>query len=230
MGAGDLAVGGAIRCGGRTEFCGDSGYSGVFFNLSGNYALKAKEHGNRNAGNIRSNMNEEITASYVWTADELIKAKENHWRAQCRPGYRAGLTFLSLMAILAGWGYYHSHGWATFTILYLLFPVAGIYFLFLRKYDARWALCRHFKKRPDRDAHIVVTLGEDTYCIKSEEAESKQKWSQISKVRKARNGFLLYPNDMIYYWLPLTAIASEADRVRTEELLRNKVRDFAIIR
>lgn len=172
-------------------------------------------------------MNQEITATYVLAVDELIHARENHGRAQCRPGYRAGLVFISLMAILAGWGYYHAHGWSIQTFL---FPLGGIYFLFLRKYDARWAIRRHFKKRPDRNAQIVWTLNDDALQIKTGESESKQNWTQISKVRKARSGFLLYPNETIFYWLPVTAFLSEDDRARTETLLRSKVKDFAEIR
>jgi len=172
-------------------------------------------------------MNEEITASYVWTVDELIRARENHGRAQCRPSYRAGIIFLSLMAILAGFASYHTHGWSPPT--YML-PIAGVYFLLLRKYDVRWGLRRHFKKRPDKNAQVVCTLDDNALQIKTSESESKQNWNQISKVRKARNGLLLYPNDTIFYWLPFTAFVSDNDWTRAEELLRNKVKDFADIK
>jgi len=172
-------------------------------------------------------MNQEITATYAWTVDELIKARENHGRAQCRPVYRAGLIFLSLMAVLAGWGYYLAHGWSVLTFL---FPLAGVYFLFLRKYNVRWAIRRHFRKRPDRNAQVVWTIDENALQISTGESESKQNWTQISKVRRARNGLLLYPNDMIFYWLPISAFQSDDDRARAETLLRSKVKDFADIR
>jgi hypothetical protein len=172
-------------------------------------------------------MNQEITASYVWTADELIRAREHHGRAQCRPAYRAGLVFLSFMAILAGWCNYQTHGWSVLTVLA---PVGGTYFLLLRKQEVRWVLRRHFKKRPDRNLHVTWTLGEDALQIKTGESESKQNWSQIAEVRKARNGFLLYPNDSIFHWLPMTALASEEDRNQVEKLLQGKVKDFANIR
>jgi len=172
-------------------------------------------------------MNQEIIASYSWTAEELIKAHENHRRAQCRPPFRAGLVFLSLMAILAGWCNYQSHGWPVLTVV---FPLGGVYFLLLRKLDVRWTLRRRFKKRPDRDLRITWILAEDALQIETEETQSKENWSQISKVRKARNGFLLYPNDQMFYWLPITSFASEVDWNRTEELLRSKVKDFRDIR
>ncbi len=62
-------------------------------------------------------MGQEITASYVWTVEELIRARENHARAQCRPGYRAGIKFLSLMAILGGWCCYQADGWSSPAVL-----------------------------------------------------------------------------------------------------------------
>jgi hypothetical protein len=172
-------------------------------------------------------MDQEITASYAWTADELIKAQENHVRAQCRRRYRMGLKFVLLMMILAGWCNYQTQGWSILTVL---LPVGGIYLLFLRKYDVRWSLRRHFKKRPDRDSRIVWTLGENDLQNKTDASESRQNWSQIAKVRKASNGFLLYPNDKMFYWLPMNAFGSQEDRQRTEELLRSKIKDFADIK
>ena len=172
-------------------------------------------------------MNKEITASYVWTVDELIKASEHHQRDQCRKGFRAGLVFISLMAIFSGWCSYHEQGWSLPAVL---FPLVGVYILFLRKYDIRWGIRMHFKKRPDSGAHVVWILGEDSLQINTGESESKMNWSQISKVRKAMNGFLLYSNDMMFHWLPVTALESEDDRTRAEELLRRKIKDFAEIR
>jgi YcxB-like protein len=172
-------------------------------------------------------MTKEITASYVWTADELIKAQENHDLARCRPGFRAGLYFLAFMAILAGCGSYLVNGWAFPTVL---FPLGGIYILFLRKYDVRWGIRRRFKKRPDRDARVVWTINDDNLRIKTEESETRQNWNQIYKARKARNGFLLYLNDAMFIWLPVTSFESEDDQVKTEALLRIKIKDFARIR
>ena len=172
-------------------------------------------------------MDQEITASYVWTADELIKAQENHARAQCRRGYRIGLKFVLLMMILAGWCSYQARGWSVLTVL---FPLVGVYLLFLRKYDVRWSLRRHFKKRPDRDSRIVWTLGESDLQTRTDESQSRRNWSQITKVRRAPNGFLLYANDSMFHWLPTSAFACEEDRQRAEELLQSKIKDFADIR
>ncbi|MFV1968916.1 MAG: hypothetical protein ACC628_26150 [Pirellulaceae bacterium] len=61
-----------------------------------------------------------ITATYTWTADELIAAYENHARACCRRPYRIGIVFLALMAILAGWSYYSEHGWSIPAVLFTL--------------------------------------------------------------------------------------------------------------
>ncbi len=172
-------------------------------------------------------MDQEITISYVWTADELIRAQENHARAQCRPRYRAGIKFLSLMAILSGWCYYQAQGWS---VLSVLLPAVGIYLLVLRKYDVRWSLRRHFRKRADRSLRIEWTLAENDLHSRTEHSESRHQWSLITKARKASNGFLLYPNEKMFYWLPLTAFASEEDQRRAEDLLRRKVQDFADIR
>lgn len=172
-------------------------------------------------------MNHEIIASYVWTVNELIKSRENHQRDQCRPVFPGGIIFLSIMAILSGWAYYLGKGLSVFTFL---FPLIGIYFLFLRKYDVRWTLRRHFKKRPDRDAHVIWTLNEDSFHIKTGESESKHNWSQITKIRKASDGFLLYLNEVMYCWLSAAAFRNEDDLARAEDLLRRKAKEFGEIR
>jgi hypothetical protein len=172
-------------------------------------------------------MNQDITVSYRWTAEEMIKARHNHGREQCRPGYRVGLVFLACMAIVAGWAAYQKDGWS---IPSVFFPLGGIYLLFFRKYDARWAIRRHFKKRPDKNTQIVWTLGDSELKMKTGDAESRQNWNQISKVRKAADGYLLYPNEALFYWIPVTAFSSEDERAKTEELLRSKVKDFADIK
>jgi hypothetical protein len=71
---------------------------------------------------------------------------------------------------------------------------------------------------------------EEAVQIKTAESESRLNWNLISKVRKARNGLLFYPNDSLFYWVPVTAFASEDDRTRLEALFLSKVKDVAEIR
>jgi hypothetical protein len=172
-------------------------------------------------------MTQEITASFVWTADQLIAANENHWRGRCRPGYRAGISFLSVMAILGGWCDYAREGWSVSNVL---FPLVGVYFLFLRKYDVRWTARRRFRKRLDKNLQILWKLSENALLMTTSESESRLNWSLISKVRKAHDGFLVYLDGTVFYWLPMTALTSEDDCRAAEALLRAKVKDFADIR
>lgn len=164
-----------------------------------------------------------VTASYKWTADELIAAHENHARAQCRWPFRVGLIFLALVAVLAGWAYYSSNGWGVPAVL---FPLGGVYILFFRRLDKRAAIRRHFSRRPDRDTEVVWTLRDEYLHIKTSDSEFQTAWSQIATVRKARNGLLLYPNETTFYWLPFHALSSEGQREATETLLRDKIADF----
>ena len=164
-----------------------------------------------------------IIATYTWTPEELIAAHENSARARCRRPYRVGLGFIALMAILAGCGHYASNGWG---IPSVLFPLGGVYILFLRKFAKRAALRRHFKRRPDQNTEIVWTMSDDHLHIKTRETECQSKWSQIASVRRARNGFLLYPNETMFYWLPFHALPDEAKREAAETLLREKIQDF----
>ena len=163
-----------------------------------------------------------ITAAYTWTAEELIAACENAARANCRRLYRMGLVFMALMGIVCGWCCYLLEGWSILTVL---LPLGGLYVL-LWKFVKRFILRRQFKRRPDKNAEIVWTLRNDDLHMKSSDTDGQTNWSQIARARKARNGFLLYPNEAVFHWLPCHAFSNEIQREAAETLLREKVKDF----
>ena len=174
-------------------------------------------------------MNEEIRASYIHTVDELTKAHESHRRAVFRRPFRVGLVFLSLMAIFAGWCSYRSDGWSFWAVGP---PLVGVYFLVLRRYDAQWAVRRRFRNSRIQGQQIVWKLDEDGIRVTSADSDVRANWRLFGKVRKAGAGFLLYTHDheAVAHWLPVTAFADDDSLRQAEELLRNKVRDFAEIR
>ncbi|HNY77606.1 MAG: YcxB family protein [Sedimentisphaerales bacterium] len=171
-------------------------------------------------------MNQEITASYVWTVDDLLKAHESHRRVIFRPPFRIGLAFLSVMAILAGWCAYDSDGWS---IPAVALPAVGVYFLLLRRYDVRWTLRRQYSKRKDQGLEVVWKLDTEGFRITTSESDMRQNWSLVDKVRKSRHGFLLYCGGM-FYWLPMTAFANDDSRRQAADLLSTMAEDYAEIR
>ena len=167
-----------------------------------------------------------ITASYTWTVDEYIASHENNARACFRRPYQAGLIFLALMAIFAGWVYYSTEGWG---IPAVLLPLGGVYVLFLRRLDKRIALRRQFKRRPDRNTTVVWTMRDDDFQLKTSNTDCRSDWSQITRVRKARNGLLLHSGTLTFCWLPFHAFSTDEQREAAEALLGKKVKDFKLV-
>ena len=172
-------------------------------------------------------MNQEITASYVWTVDDLLKAHESHRRVIFRPPFRIGLVFLSVMAIFAGWCAYDSDGWS---IQAVALPAVGVYFLLLRRYDVRWGLRRQYSKRKDQGLEVVWKLDTEGFHITTAESDLRQSWRLVEKVRKSRHGFLVYSSNASFFWLPMRALSDEGSCRQAEDLLSTMAEDYAEIR
>jgi hypothetical protein len=168
-------------------------------------------------------MNQEITASYVWTVDDLLKAHETHRRAIFRRPFRVGLIFLSVMAIFAGWCVYSSDGWS---IRAVAFPAVGIYFLLLRRYDVRCGARRQYSKRKDQGLEVVWKLDTEGFRITTAESDLRQTWRLVEKVRKSRHGFLVYSSNASSFWLPMRAFSNEESRRQAEDLLSTMAEDY----
>ena len=165
-------------------------------------------------------MDEPITIKYRWTANEMVAAREYHFRNVCRPVFRWILSFIAVLAILAGWGSYTEGGLSWRAVL---FPLLGIYWLFLHRWDRRWTVRRHFRKRPDKDMTIEWTATENDFCIKTPESEARSTWKLIASATRTREGFLLYPNEGLFYWLPFHAFSSPDQIDRLEQILQQHV-------
>ncbi len=164
-----------------------------------------------------------ITATYTWTAEELIAAGENDFRGHFRWPHRVVLVAIGIAAIFMGWEEYTANGWSLYT---MLFPLGGVYFLFIMKYHNRAAIRRQFRQRPDRNTEIIWTMADDGFRIQTNETDFHSKWSQIARVRQTRNGFILYQHETLFHWLPFHAFPDARQRETAEALLRGKVKDF----
>jgi hypothetical protein len=170
---------------------------------------------------------QEIVASYRWTAEEMYVAKEIFWDSRWRPLYRRIFYILCSFMVIASIGIVAQEGLA-FSPIVMFF--AGTYALFLRKHFAWWLTRRHFKTRPDRDLQETWTITQDLLRIHTAHSDSTCDWSVLYKIRKSDRGFLLFPNSAVFHWLPAHAFSSEQDRNGAETIMREKVQDFAVVR
>jgi hypothetical protein len=170
-------------------------------------------------------MEQPIIVNYRWTAEELIAARHYHFHTVCRPIYRWGISFIAVCSLLAAWGYYTQKG---LSLGAFFFAFGGVYWLFFRGYDRRWAIRRSFRKRPDQDMAIEWAVTEDDYRVKSKESESRSTWKMISKVARTPKGFLVYPNATLFYWLPFHGLSDQGDIEKLEQIFRQHVPQYVM--
>lgn len=66
----------------------------------------------------------------------------------------------------------------------------------------------------------------DRIINKTEASSATMEWRMISRVLQTTQGFLLYPNDHIFHWLPVHAFRQTTDIETFAQLANSKVRHF----
>ena len=167
-----------------------------------------------------------VTASFQWSAEEFLTAQRVHMRhsPQFRKFRRARWTIVPL-GILGGGGVLVIHGLRPDGVLGLLCVVAGISFLAVPLFVRRMTL-RHYARRPDRGMVVSWEFHPDYISTKTEASSSTFEWRMISRVLQATEGFLIYPNERIFHWLPIHAFCGAEDVESFTQLAKSKVQNF----
>ena len=166
-------------------------------------------------------MEQPIIIRFRWTADELLRAYDYHFRHTCRPVFRFALHFIFALMILAGYGLIRSGGAAV--ALGIGFIFGGVYWFAFRRLERRWIVSRRFRKRPDRDVELEWQITPDKIRVQSTLGQSEFGWQAFAKVVRTPTGVMFYPIDQMFHWLPRTGFASDAEFERCVELARTKI-------
>lgn len=168
-------------------------------------------------------MNEVITIHYRWTTEELLNGYRWHFRHRVPPIFRWALWLLeAVFSIVGAFQVWESRS---------LFPgglllIVGIYipltFLVVRP----WLVRRQFAKRPDRDTEIEWRVSADSIHARGEHGTSDFTWLALSKVVETPAGFLFYPTQQIFHWLPRHGFASDTDFNRLSEIAQQQAAKF----
>lgn len=172
-----------------------------------------------------------IRLSYRLTVDELMMARSMHEKltlkrkpgaALARKSWIKALICLSGVAALSRLVLDVIQG-NPFSGLHVLTVLLALLLVgyFALPWIGRRSLRRHFEKRPDRnrivryaiDAHRVVSSVEGL-------SEGSSEWSSFAEVVRTPQGFLFYPNDMLFHWLPNHAFASPEDTDALADMAR----------
>ena len=175
---------------------------------------------------IGPDMDNPITASFKWSAEELLTAQRVHMRhsPQFRKVRRARWT-IAPMGILGGGFVLFIHGLRPDGVLALFCVVAGLSLLAVPSLVRRMTL-RHYVRRPDRGLVVNWEFYSDHISTKTEASSSTFEWRMISRVLQATEGFLLYPNDRIFHWLPTHAFREAANVEAFTQLAKSRVQNY----
>lgn len=168
-------------------------------------------------------MNEDILIRFRWTADELLNGYQWHYRHRIHAVFRVACWFL-IAAFIIGGAYQVLVAGSLSGGLPLFF--AGLYILFYFRLLRPWLLRRQFARRPDRDAEIEWRISADRIHARGAHGTSDFTWPALAKVVETPAGFLFYPTEQIFHWLPRSGFSHAADFDRLSQLAQRQAAAF----
>ena|SRR5438034_487420 len=167
-------------------------------------------------------MEQPITIRYRWTADELLTASRCHSRQSGHRLFRFGV-FLAVAILLIAIFIKKDLG-----VVDALGIAIGIGMCwFVSRSFTRWQLGRQFHRRPDRNQEQDWRVYPDRLVCQSGLGQSEFKWEALAKVVRSPKGYLLYPNERIFFWLPRHGFQSDVEFQRMAELSKGRVKKYA---
>jgi hypothetical protein len=168
-------------------------------------------------------MEQPIVVRFRWTADELLRAYQYHFRHVSRPAYRFAANFIVALNIWIGFWLVRGGDSIRYVALGIALMALGVYWFFFRRLERRWMIRRAFRKRPDRDVEFEWQLAPDKIRTQSSLGSSEFGWPSFTKMVRTPSGVLLYPVNEIFHWLPRSGFTSEAEFERCIELARSGI-------
>jgi phosphotransferase system glucose/maltose/N-acetylglucosamine-specific IIC component len=108
-------------------------------------------------------------------------------------------------------------------------PIGPIVFgliLTLLPLITRFQTKKQFKLNPSANAIISWEISKDMLENKTPGSQTSFKWAMLVRIRQVRDGFLLFPQTRIAYWIPKHAFQSEDDVTAFADMARNSVVKF----
>lgn len=168
-------------------------------------------------------MNEPIYLKYSWHTEDIVRAYEYHRRSS---------TAFKIIDFV-----YPAVGIANIAIG--LYGIAieqrlesigsiifGLSFLTLKKVQL-YFYARSFKKLNYENKQVEWEISQDKILHRMINlSESTFNWDLIHGVLDTPKGFLLYPQQNMFYWLPKYAFVNEEDIARFVYLAKDKVKNW----
>ena len=85
---------------------------------------------------------------------------------------------------------------------------------------------RNYRKSAARDSEIEWSITPDTLRIKYAHGSAEMNWGAFVKAVETPKGLLLYPQPILFHWLPRAGFANEGNYEAVAGLAREKITAF----
>jgi len=198
---------------------GERGHSHLVFDR----LRPAPPHGS-SLGGIYTPMDEPITVSFRWTAKEMLLAQQLHMRYS-KQGRKLRRIFMGcgiLFVLLGIVGFVQQHNFFSSALPFFLLATVFLAMpLFIRR-----AVLKMYSQKPDRDMLVTYEISPDRLATRSDVASSDMVWRIILRAHRVPEGFLLYPTDRMFHWLPIHGFRDSAEVERFALLAKLKAQQY----
>lgn len=161
----------------------------------------------------------------TWTKDEYLKVLRYHHQAELRPSLAlvvdGGIALLGALGALMLFAPSASAKGSNATSYGIIF--FALYWLLARRPLNKWWLTRNFLKDPTANTVVEWEFSQEQATVKSVGGSAVTEWKMFSKVREAKDGFLLYGYpESLFYWLPFAGFESPESIEQFRSIVRSK--------
>jgi hypothetical protein len=169
-------------------------------------------------------MDKPITVSFRWSAKEMLHAQQLHMRYS-KQGRRLRRILLGGAAVfLAGGIAGLARGQDFFASPFPLFLLCAL-FLAIPLFTRR-AVLKMYAQKPDKDMIVTYEITTDRIMTRSEVISTEMLWRTILRGYRVPDGFLLYPTDRSFHWLPIHGFQDASDVERLALLTKSHVKQY----
>ncbi|MDB6022868.1 MAG: putative integron cassette protein [Pedosphaera sp.] len=169
-------------------------------------------------------MDKPIVVSFRWSAKEMLLAQRLHMRysKQGRKLRRIFIGFTVMFTLIGIVGLVRHQDFLTSAFPFFLFAA---FFLAMPLFTRR-AVLKMYAQKPDRDMLITYEISTGHLISRSEVASTDVLWRTIIRAHRVPEGFLLYPTDRIFHWLPVHGFHDASDVERLAQITKLNVPQY----
>lgn len=162
-----------------------------------------------------------MQVAYHWSRAQFVRASLYDYELGPNSRRRKVVTAVVIIAILGTLALNYAH--RGFAQSDLVLVAVGLLWYAMRGKLLAWSFRRAFDRAQNTPMALQFDLTEDELVTHVNDQTQRMSWSQLKRVIRTPEGFLLYPGPI---WLPVAHLQEEASAEQLAALLQRKVDDY----